>query len=97
MMTDFTDLEQLAQATLDSSTTDALSRQADDYTVASLEELLDLLEMAVEPYNQIKSTLPQELKQSAQDEIAFFRDLVKAHLGQWFQNTPLYGASYRAS
>jgi hypothetical protein len=67
--------------TLDFDPQSILASQAPQYKDASLNEILDLLECAVETYSAIAPTLPQQLRESAEQEIDFFYFLTQKRLG----------------
>jgi hypothetical protein len=58
-----------------------LTSQAPQYKDASLNEILDLLESAVETYTAIAPTLSPRLRESAEQEIDFFYSLTQKRLG----------------
>jgi hypothetical protein len=58
-----------------------LASQAPQYKDASLNEILDLLESAVETYTAIAPTLSPRLRESAEQEIDFFYSLTQKRLG----------------
>jgi hypothetical protein len=58
-----------------------LASQTPQYKDASLNEILDLLESAVETYTAIAPTLSPRLRESAEQEIDFFYSLTQKRLG----------------
>ncbi|NET09742.1 MAG: hypothetical protein F6K16_34580 [Symploca sp. SIO2B6] len=74
---------------IDIDITSALAERAYEYTFASLDEILDLLGMVVEPYNSLNATLSSDLRRSAQEEMQFFRNLLQQRLGALMVETGL--------
>ena len=71
------DLEHLASEKLEFSPAAALASRRQQFQPASLEEILDLLEEAAEVYKALQSSLSLDLRQSAEQEIAFYISLVQ--------------------
>lgn len=84
-MTDFSDLELLAQQDIDFAAAEALAKEAPHYQNVPLEELADLLEGRVEAYTLLLPTLPARLRQSAKKEIEFFATLFQTRLEDLLQ------------
>jgi hypothetical protein len=72
MMADFPELEALAEQDLDLTLAEVLTVRARQYRDVIPEEILDLLEEAVEIYEILAPTLSRHLRNSAQKEINFF-------------------------
>ncbi len=60
------------------------------YETASIHELFDLLEEAVESYTLARSHLANNLRESAEKEIAFYLSLLKERLNGLLESTRLY-------
>ncbi len=80
MAVDFTDLELLAQLTVDFAPQELLDAAAPLYDSVPLHELFDLLESAVESYTLVRHQLTTVLRQSAEQEIEFFLSLLQERL-----------------
>jgi hypothetical protein len=66
---------------LDFDSQAVLASQTPQYDGVPLDEIFDLLESAVETYTAIAPTLPQRLRESAEQEIDFFYSLTQKRLG----------------
>lgn len=71
-MADFQELEALAEQDLDLTLAEVLTVRARHYRDVIPEEILDLLEEAVEIYEILAPTLSRHLRNSARKEIKFF-------------------------
>jgi hypothetical protein len=80
MVTDFSDLEALAQQALDLIPTEAINAETFQYHDAPLEEIVDLLRDITEPFALLESSLPTALQQSARKEIEFLTSLCQQRL-----------------
>ncbi|NJO77774.1 MAG: hypothetical protein HC827_04100 [Cyanobacteria bacterium RM1_2_2] len=80
MDANFADLELLAQQPLVFDTAALLSAAKPIYENASLHELFDLLESAIESYTLVQDHLAVALRESAEKEIEFFSLLLQERL-----------------
>jgi hypothetical protein len=80
-MIHFKPLELLAAQHLEFDSQAALASQTPQYDDASLNELFDLLEGAIETYASLSPSLSQHLRESAEQEIEFFYRLTQQRLG----------------
>jgi hypothetical protein len=85
----FNTLELIAAQPLNFDAKQILVSQTSQYEDASLNEIFDLLESAVETYNAIAPTLSQRLRESAEQEIEFFYALTQQRLGAFLKH-PIY-------
>jgi hypothetical protein len=74
-------LDFVAAPPLDFDPQAVLTSQTPQYEGVPLNEIFDLLESAVETYTAIAPTLPQRLRESAEQEIDFFYSLTQKRLG----------------
>lgn len=81
MNIDFKDLEVFAEQDFGLMLAEIPAERTSQYQDAIPEEILDLLEEAVETYDIVKPTLPQRLRNIAKKEIVFlvsvYRDKIK--------------------
>ena len=75
MTVNFKDLKALTNQQLDVTVTESLAAKTSQYQDVIPEEVLDLLEEAVETYIIVAPTLPRRLRTSARKEIEFFMQL----------------------
>jgi hypothetical protein len=80
MDANFADLELLAQQPLVFDTTALLAATRSSYENASLHELFELLESAIESYTLVQDHLAVALRESAEKEIEFFSLLLQERL-----------------
>ena len=80
MNADFTELELLAQQSIEFEPDALLAIAAPTYETASLHELFGLLEAAVESYTLVRVSLQTALRESAEKEIEFFLSLLQDRL-----------------
>ncbi len=81
---DSKDLKALAYQELNLPLAEALKAKTQQYQDVIPEEVLDLLEEAVETYIVLEPTLPNQLRRSARKEIEFFLTLYKEKLKKYF-------------
>jgi hypothetical protein len=74
---------------LDFNSQAVLTSQTPQYEGVPLNEIFDLLESAVETYTAIAPTLPQCLRESAEEEIDFFYSLTQKRLGSLIEQPKL--------
>jgi hypothetical protein len=74
-------LDFVAAQSLNFDSQAVLTAQTPQYEGVPLNEIFDLLESAVETYTAIAPTLPQRLRESAEQEIDFFYSLTQKRLG----------------
>jgi hypothetical protein len=74
-------LDFVAAQSLNFDSQAALTAQTPQYEGVPLNEIFDLLESAVETYTAIAPTLPQRMRESAEQEIDFFYSLTQKRLG----------------
>lgn len=87
MMADSKDFKDLAHQELILPLSEALAEKSHQYQDVIPEEVLDLLEEAVETYVVLEPTLPNNLRRNAKKEIEFFLTLYKEKLKKYFQIT----------
>ncbi len=75
MTVDFIHLEALAEQDFGLPLFEVLARQEEQYQDATPEEILDLLEEAIQTYAMLAPTLPHCLRNTARQEIEFFLSL----------------------
>jgi hypothetical protein len=84
MTVDSKDLKALAHQELDLPLAEALEAKTQQYQDVVPEEVLDLLEEAVETYVVLEPTLPNQLRRNARKEIEFFLTLYKEKIKKYF-------------
>lgn len=83
-MADSKDFKALAYQELDLPLSEALAAKTHQYQDVIPEEVLDLLEEAVETYVVLEPTLPHNLRRNARKEIEFFLTLYKQKIKKYF-------------
>lgn len=83
-MADSKDFKALAHQELDLPLSEALAEKTQQYQDVVPEEVLDLLEEAVETYVVLEPTLPNNLRRNARKEIEFFLTLYKDKIKKYF-------------
>lgn len=83
-MADSKDFKALAHQELDLPLSEALAEKTQQYQDVIPEEVLDLLEEAVETYVVLEPTLPNNLRRNAKKEIEFFLTLYKEKIKKYF-------------
>lgn len=78
------DFNPLAHQEFELPLTEALAEKTHQYHDVIPEEVLDLLEEAVETYVVLEPTLPSTLRRSARKEIEFFLTLYKEKIKKYF-------------
>lgn len=84
MMADSKDFKALAHQELVLPLSEALAEKTQQYQDVIPEEVLDLLEEAVETYVVLEPTLPNNLRRNAKKEIEFFLTLYKDKIKKCF-------------
>lgn len=83
-MADSKNFKALADQVLDLPVSEALAEKTQQYQDVVPEEVLDLLEEAVETYVVLEPTLPNNLRRNAKKEIEFFLTLYKEKIKKYF-------------
>jgi uncharacterized hydantoinase/oxoprolinase family protein len=81
-MSAFQELEALAQESFDWTRSTSLPAQVEQFQDATLEEVVDLLDEAVEVHTHLAATLPTHLLQSACQEVEFLTTLCRQMFGR---------------
>lgn len=76
-MSAFQELETLAQENFDWARSTSFPAQVEQFQDATLEEVVDLLDEAVEVHTHLAATLPTHLLQSACQEVEFLTTLCR--------------------
>lgn len=83
-MADSKDFKTLAHQEFELPLSEALAEKRHQYQDVIPEEVLDLLEEAVETYVVLEPTLPNNLRRNARKEIEFFLTLYKEKIRKYF-------------
>jgi hypothetical protein len=81
MSAEFQELEALAQENFDWARSTTFPAQVEQFRDATLEEVVDLLDEAIEVHTRLAPTLPTHLLQSACQEVEFLTTVCRQMFG----------------